>query len=385
MEAIAQAARRAFEDAFKRSPTHLAFAPGRVEFIGNHTDYNGGLVLGASLDLGVAVAVAPRSDGRLRLISDSKLVEAGGAWSELKPLKGEAAWANYPLGVAHELALLEGVSPHGADLSIASNLPSGAGLSSSAALELATAYALGGLLGVNLSKADMARLGRRAENDFAGVPCGILDQGVSAHGEVDHLVRIDCRDETFSTVPLPDATAFHLFNTSIKHALVDSFYADRHRECMQARDALQAKYPDVEYLAFAEEAQLEDVGLEPMLEKRARHVIRENARVQRCIEALEAGRLDEVGAQLFASHASSRDLFENSLPELDFIVDTLEDQRGVIGARLTGGGFGGAVLAFTRATYAEAQALDVCKAFSERFSRPLTWLQTSTGPGARLL
>ncbi|MGF1448548.1 MAG: galactokinase [Opitutales bacterium] len=385
METLTQTARQSFESTYGHAPSHTAFAPGRVEFIGNHTDYNGGFVLGASLDLGVAVAASATEDSRLRVTSDGKTVEAAGEWRDLKPLKGEKAWANYLLGVAREWACLSKETPKGVDVAVASNLPSGAGLSSSAALELATAYALGGVLGQSLGKLEMARLGRRAENDFVGVPCGILDQGVSAHGEANHLVRIDCRDETFATVPLPEGTAFHLFNTGIKHALVDSFYADRHRECMQVRDAVRAEYPDVEYLAFAEEGMLDGLDLDTHLVRRAQHVIRENQRVHNCIHALQRGDLDDVGTQLCASHASSRDLFENSLPELDFVVDALRAQPGVIGARLSGGGFGGAVLAFTRDTYTQVEAQSVGNAFRERFARPLTWLQTSTGPGARLL
>ncbi|MGF1483530.1 MAG: galactokinase [Opitutales bacterium] len=371
-----------FAERFAWSASHLSFAPGRVEFIGNHTDYNGGLVLGASLDMGVAVAAGAGESGRARIatLGNGEAVEVDLA--RLAPLTGTGSWANYPLGVIDEVAKLGQVAPSGISLAIASNLPPGAGLSSSAALELATAYALSGLLEFELPREEMARLGRRAENNFVGVPCGILDQGVSAFGETNALVRIDCRAETFSTVPLPEGTAFHIFNTGLKHALVDSFYADRHGECMRARDAIQAVYPEVEYLSLATDPQRAAAKLEAVLDKRAHHIITENARVKQVCEALEQGDLEQAGACLYASHESSRDNFENSVAELDFLVEQLRQQPEVIGARLTGGGFGGAVLAFTKDTYGEAQAAIIKQAYRTAFSEDLTWIPSSTGPGA---
>jgi len=227
----------------------------------------------------------------------------------------------------------------------------------------------------------LAQMGRKAENDFVGVPCGILDQGVSAFGRADHLVHIDCRELKFSHVAMPPGVNFWIFNTHTKHALVDGLYAARHRECMQAAAAL-----GVPLLADATLALLDAAaGMPDVIAKRARHVLGEIARVEETVAALAGGRMTRVGELLTASHRSSQHLFENSTPELDFLVDILSGSRGVHGARLTGGGFGGAMLAVTGPGFGEGDAASVSANYESRFGARPEVLHLLSGDGAQLV
>jgi galactokinase len=346
-----------------------AEAPGRIEFLGNHIDYNGGKVLGAAINGIVCALVRSRKEQTIRLFSESfenDIVET--SLRNFSPRKGSESWANYPLGVLWVLKEA-GLAPHsGFELTLTTDLPLAAGLSSSAAVELASALALLQLGGHELCKSDLARLCRRAENEFVGLPCGILDQGVSAYGQKDHLVLIDCEKENFSTVPLPQNTCLWIFDTGIKHDLVDSLYSTRHSECSQALKLLKKGEPALPCLAAASEELLTSTDLPEPLSKRALHVVEENARVNLAIDLLLDGAPPkEIGQLLFASHTSSRDLFENSCPELDFLVNDLRGHPGVLGARLTGGGFGGAVLAWTEHEFSQTEAKLTATAFRRTF------------------
>ena len=349
-----------FQQIYGHKPTVIARAPGRIEFIGNHTDYNGGAVLGAAIDRYITVAARSaelRAGGfRLHSMSGAKPVELA-AVPEAR-LTGADSWANYPLGVWRSLGDFKLPQPAGFDLLVTSDLPAGAGLSSSAALELATALALLELAGGNpIAPELLATLGRHAENKYVGVPCGILDQGTSAFGRAGQLVHIDCRGPTFSRVPLPAGTHLWIFNTKEKHALIDGLYATRHRECLEA-----AKILGVALLADLTPAQLNQIGADGVralpveIARRTKHIVEENARVHDTVEALRQGDLATVGRLLTASHRSSQYLFENSTPALDRLVDLLEKHPAVYGARLTGGGFGGAVMALAGDAFTAAEA-----------------------------
>jgi galactokinase len=372
---------------FGAAPTVCGYAPGRLEFIGNHVDYNGGLVIGAAIDRGVQVAATRRADQRVRVFSPAYGAAVEVDLAGLAPLSGAAAWANYPLGVAWALHKNGCEFPAGFDLAIAGDLPAGAGLSSSAALELATAVALRELFGLRIELLALARLCQQAENEFVGMPCGILDQGVSAFGQADHLVLLDCRAETFTPLPLPATARFWIFNTGAKHALLDSLYATRRRECEDAQKVLQRFHPQAQYLADLSSAEVERLRASLTTDQlaRARHVTREIERVRQSAAALEKGDLAAVGQLLVASHQSSRELFANSCPELDFLVDHLVALPGVYGARLTGGGFGGAVLALTNLEFTAETAAPVIAAYTQQFGHAPVVFATRTGPGARVL
>ncbi len=371
-----------FRSAFGAEPSVIARAPGRIEFIGNHTDYNGGTVLGASIDRGIWVAARATAARSATFASGHSpqrvVVDLPCTTKET----GDRAWVNYQLGVWLKMADFGLKQPTGFEFADVSDLPPGAGLSSSAAIELATGLALTTLAGESPSRETLVKLGKKAENEFVGVPCGILDQGVSGFGQRDHLVFIDCRGPSFATVPMPADAHFWVFNTHTKHALVDGLYAARHRECMEAAQAL-----GVALLADASTALLEAkrAALPEANYKRAKHVIEEIARVAEVQAALVAKDLVRVGKLLTASHRSSQRFFENSTPELDFLVDQLEVAPRVYGARLTGGGFGGAVMALTDGGFGQAEAEKVSAAYAAKFGARPDILHLKTGPGAELI
>ncbi|CAM2874651.1 galactokinase [Rariglobus hedericola] len=371
-----------FKQIHGRDAAVITRAPGRIEFIGNHTDYNGGTVLGASINRGVCVAIAPREDGKRNFFSEftGKMVTLDASANGKQ--SGEASWINYPLGVIEALPAFGLKVPQGFDYVATSDLPTGAGLSSSAAIELASGLAFLAITGQQADRETLVKIGKHAENNFVGVPCGILDQGVSGFGKENSLVFIDCRGPRFDTVPLPAGAHFWIFNTHTKHALVDGLYATRHRECMEA-----AKTLGVSLLVEATPEQLDAAKdkLSADAYKRAKHVVDEIARVGRAVDVLKQGDLSSVGHLLTASHLSSQTLFGNSTEELDFLVDTLSRTLNVFGARLTGGGFGGAVMALTSEAFGDAQAREVADAYEAKYGVRPDILHMLTGEGAQVL
>ena len=371
-----------FRAAYSREPEIIARAPGRVEFIGNHTDYNGGTVLGAAIDRSLWVGLARRGDARRRFASDIHPVPVELPADAPVRMAGAQSWVNYPLGVLAAMQASAIPIPAGFDFLAVSNIPSGAGLSSSAAIELASCIAFLEAAGASVPLEALVALGRRAENEFVGVPCGILDQGVCGYGRKGHLVHIDCRGPRFGLVPMPAGCFLWVFNTHSKHALVDGLYAARHAECMEAARAV-----GVALLADASPAMLSaaETRMARPAYKRARHVVDEIARVGQAVEALRSGDLAATGRLLLASHRSSHTWFENSSRELDFLVDVLEPEKGVFGARLTGGGFGGAVMALTSEEFGEPGVRRVSEAYLGRFGSRPDVLQARTEDGAGLV
>ncbi|MDD2763269.1 MAG: galactokinase [Opitutaceae bacterium] len=371
-----------FSRLYGHPPAVVTRAPGRIEFIGNHTDYNGGTVLGAAINHGVWVAAGKTAVPELRFATAAQsgvvTVPAGAPHRR----NGAERWVNYPLGIWTSFREFGLRQPAGLDYLAVSDLPVGAGLSSSAALELASALAYLALTGEHPPREMVVQLGRHAENNFVGVPCGILDQGVSGFGKKDHLVFIDCRGPHFDTVPLPAGAHFWIFNTHTKHALIDGLYAARHRECLDAAQAL-----GVDLLADVTLARLEQgkTRLSETGYRRARHVVEEIDRVTRVRTALARGDLAAVGRLLTASHRSSQVQFENSTTELDLLVEALTDLAHVYGARLTGGGFGGAVLAFTDAGFSPVQAEQVAGVYARKFGSRPGVLHCETGDGAEVI
>jgi galactokinase len=375
--AAAGRAARWFGDCFGGQPEGVWLAPGRANLIGEHTDYNQGWVLPFALDLGVTVAASRRDDGVLAIGSR----QAPGARAEL-PLATLApgavtGWAAYPAGVAW--ALREAGHPvSGASLAVDSDLPQGAGLSSSAALECATALALAGLNGLDPPRPELATLAQHAENDFVGVPTGIMDQFASLLSQAGHALLLDCRTGGTTAVPLDPAGAgleLTIIDTGARHALGDGQYAQRRSECDRAAALLGVgSLRDV--TAPAAVAGLAD----PVLRRRARHVITENRRVKETVALLAGGDLAGVGAVLRASHASLRDDFEVSWPEADVAVDAAT-AAGALGARMMGGGFGGSALALVPAGQRAVSAA-ITAEFAHRNWRPPVFFQAVPSAGA---
>lgn len=374
-----------FKQFFGYEPTVKAHAPGRIEFIGNHTDYNGGLVMGVAVDKGVTVEAALRDDDKIRLTTTHGDVAIETRIDNLEKQTGSRVWANYIIGVICMMREAGMKMEKGFDLHVHSDLPSGAGLSSSAALELSVAWAAAKMYGFSTDKATLARIGRRAENEFVGMPCGILDQGVSAFGEKDAIVRIDCATEEFSTIAMPHGLRFWVLNTNEKHNLVESFYATRHKECMEAYRILSDAGTKAKNLAGVSPDEIERATLPEVLRKRALHVSTEHRRVMAMGEALKAGDKVQMGKLLYASHESSRSLFENTTEKLDTLVGIMKKTKGVVGARMTGGGFGGAAMALADEDFTEAQAEEVCAAFEKAYPGcKLTVFSAAAGEGAGL-
>ncbi|MGB0372904.1 MAG: galactokinase [Opitutales bacterium] len=380
-------------EAYGAEPAYVTMAPGRLEFLGNHTDYNGGCVLGVALNLGVYAGISEREDKRIRLVSNTEgsgagIIELG--FEELQSFvpDGSAAWANYPIGVLRAI-LDRGITiKRGFDIGFWSDLPSGAGLSSSAAIELATVRAISILYDMDIDEPEeIAKIARQAENTYVGVPCGILDQGVSAYGKQNHLVFMDTAQNVVSEHRLPDLTQFWVFDTKIKHHNVDSKYSERNDECMQAVAVLEKTYSGTKVLCELTSGQVEpcEADLTGVQFKRALHVTRENERVKQALSLLASGKAEPLGQLLFASHESSRDLFENSTPELDFLVEQLKNQPEVYGARLSGGGFGGVVFAWTSGAFIRDQAETVIAAYGEKFGELPEAYPVLSGDGARIL
>jgi len=375
-----------FKEAYGRLPEVIAQAPGRIEFIGNHTDYNGGYTMGVAIDKVVMCAVAKRSDRKLCFTNTKNAEKVYVDMDDLTPRPRKYNWVNYPLGMFKFLCEAGMKADCGFDIYDMSNLPAGAGLSSSAAIELSSGFAFCKLYGFNPDLKTVVRAGRKDENEFVGMPCGILDQGVSGFGKKDTLVFIDCLSEDFSNYPLPANCKFWLFNSTKKHALVDGLYATRHSECMEASNALSEGGEKRLLRAFTmEDLNLAKDKISAESFKRATHIIQENARVLKVRELLEAGDIEGVGEQMKLSHESSKTLFENSCEELDWLVDAVSDLNGVYGARLSGGGFGGAIVALTDETFTQETAEKVAVKYAEKFGQRPMIFTCASGDGAKVI
>ena len=338
-----------FAAAFGGVPAVIARAPGRVNLIGEHTDYNDGFVLPCAVNFDTLVAVSPRSDGQVRVVA-ADFADATDRYA----LDGAIArhpqggWPDYVRGV---LAMLRGAGlpADGVDIAIAGNVPQGAGLSSSASLEVALAVALRALFRLDhLGNADLALLAQRAENEFVGCNCGIMDQLISAAGVAGHALLIDCRSLATTPVALPADAAVMIVESRVRRGLVDSEYNLRRQQCESA-----ARQSGVAKLRDATLATLEAAAppLPPLILRRGRHIVSENARTLQAAEALAGGDMRRMGELMAASHASMRDDFAITVPAIDSLVALLQRAIGTQGgARMTGGGFGGCVVALLPAS-----------------------------------
>jgi galactokinase len=336
-----------FKQLFGTPPVFTVRAPGRVNLIGEHTDYNDGFVLPIAIDRAVWIALRPRDDRRVVIHSLDFGQTAEFSLTGLRHQK--AGWAEYLKGIAwalqeakHSLAGWEGV--------LAGDVPVGAGLSSSAALELAAACAFAAVSGLAWEPAAMAKIGQRAENEWVGMNCGIMDQMISAGGQADHALLIDCRSLETEPVPLPPGSAVVVLDTATRRGLVDSAYNERRAQCEAA--ARFFLVPALRDVSVEQVQALSEAGSRPVLDdltlRRARHVVTENARTLQAAEAMRRGDAAALGQLMDASHASLRDDFEVSSDELNVIVRCARQQDGCYGARMTGGGFGGCAVALVR-------------------------------------
>ncbi|PYS81359.1 MAG: galactokinase [Acidobacteria bacterium] len=337
--------REAFRELFGGGEPRLFRAPGRVNLIGEHTDYNGGFVLPMAIERGTTVAAAPREDRRVRAHSVNL-----GSTAEFdldrpgRPRRG--VWFDYVEGVAQAL-VRRGARLRGADLVVESDVPAGAGLSSSAALEVSTGMALAAVSGASVERVELALAGQEAEHTYVGTMCGIMDQLTSACGREGHALLIDCRSLETTAIPLDTTeTVVVVCDTRVKHELASSAYNERRADCERGVELLRHVLPAVTALRDVSVEDLQRYGgcLPEIIRRRCRHVVTENARTLRAAGALRAGCMEEMGRLMWQSHESLRDDYEVSCAELDALVEIAAGVEGVAGARMTGGGFGGSTV-----------------------------------------
>ena len=361
-----------FEQHYGIHPYLMVRAPGRVNLIGEHTDYNDGFVFPAAIDRATYVAARPRDDDRVRVFA----VDLGDEDEfGLDDIDHSAAhpWSNYIRGVAKGL-LVAGHRLEGANLLVTSDVPRSSGLSSSAALEVSTGYAFQLLNRLNILGEELALLAQGAENSFVGVNSGIMDQFISALGRRDHALLLDCRDLNYRPVPLPADAQIVVCDSHVERTLAGSAYNQRRQECEQAVRILKQWYPKITALRDVTVAQLEEhvADLPEPVRARARHVITENERVMRSAEALDAGDLAAFGRLMNESHASLRDDYQVSIPEMDVLVEAAQRVPGCYGSRLTGAGFGGCTVSLVdRAAVGRFQH-DVAAAYRAATGRATT-------------
>ncbi len=344
---------------FQSEPS-IFIAPGRVNLIGEHTDYAEGFVMPAAIEFATLAAISPRTDGKVVFYSENFGEEYSYDAAAL-PRQREGRWTDYPMGVLAVLAG-EGHTIPAFSLSLWGDVPVASGLSSSAAVEVATALAVSHLAGADYPGPVLARLCQRAENEFVGANCGIMDQFISANGAEDHALLLDCRDLSYKLAPIPHSVALVIANTMVKHSVAGGEYTSRRAEVEEACAAIAKHRPEVRFLRDATVSDLEKWGgeMSPNALKRARHVITENTRTLAAAEALIKHDLKGLGILMAEAHRSYSQDFEASCVEADAMVALAQDLPGLIGARLTGGGFGGCTINLVEvekaAEFAEALA-----------------------------
>ncbi|MCI0485388.1 MAG: galactokinase [Blastocatellia bacterium] len=357
-----------FHDLY-HSEARIFRAPGRVNLIGEHTDYNDGFVMPAAIDLYTCVAIAPRDDRKLLIHSANYSESREFSLDDPDPLPINH-WSDYPRGVA--LALEQrGYRLRGADLLIKGDVPIGGGLSSSASVEVATCLAMVETSGLSIDRTEIARICQSAENDFVGMRCGIMDQFISCCGRAGHAMVLDCRSLDYRLLPLPEEVKLIICNTMVKHELADSQYNARRQECATGAGHLARRLSGVRSLRDVTMDDLKRYSgdLSDTVYRRCRHVVSENARVTRAAEALGGGDLNEFGRLMAASHLSLRDDYEVSCAELDLMVELASKVEGVYGARMTGGGFGGCTINLVEAGRIEEFERTIRQGYKETMGR----------------
>jgi galactokinase len=352
-ESRAHALARRFDEVFTGSP-HIFQAPGRVNLIGEHTDYNDGFVMPAAIGFYTRVAAAPRADRKLVIRSENYSEQIELDLAHL-PTAATGHWGDYVVGVARAIELT-GVQLRGASLLVDGDVPQGAGLSSSASFDVAVCFALLELANQPIDRTKLALLSQKAENEFVGAQCGIMDPFVSSHGRRDHALMLDCRSLDYRLLPLPEGVSLVISNTMVKHSIAGGEYNQRRAECEAGVRHLAKYLPHVWALRDVTPENLEAHAheMQDVVMRRCRHVISENARVIKAAAALQAGDLITFGDLMRLSHGSLRDDFAVSCSELDLMVELGEQVEGVYGTRMTGGGFGGCTISLVKADCVQA-------------------------------
>jgi galactokinase len=358
-----------FYDHFLTLPQLTINSPGRINLIGEHTDYNNGYVLPAAINKAIQFSISRRNDNIIELFSVDKSQVFSTSIDRLN-ISG-LLWPDYIIGVVDEL-LKAGYSLTGFSAAITGNIPIGAGLSSSAAVECATIYALNELFGLGIDKMKMVKLAQKAENNFVGVQCGIMDQFASMMGKAGHAIRLDCRSLEYEYFPLKiECYKIVLLDSQVKHSLALSEYNTRRSECTRGVNSIREKYPAIQSLRDATAEIIEETISDPIVKKRCLYVIQENLRLTEGCKDLANGDLYAFGKKMYASHAGLRDMYEVSCKELDFLAEECMKEKDIAGARMMGGGFGGCIVAIIKEDAIDSITKKISRDYKNKINRDL--------------
>jgi len=360
-----------FIERFQEQPV-IFRSPGRVNILGEHTDYNEGFVLPAAIDKNIYIAVSKRSDNTINLYATDFDESFTGDIQHVE--KSKTQWANYILGVVDQLQK-KGYVLTGFNAVVDGDVPIGAGLSSSAALECATIFALNELFELGLDRLAMVPLAQKAEHVFAGVNCGIMDQFASMFGKQDHVIKLDCRSLEYEYVPFKlDGYKILLLNTNVKHNLAASEYNTRRMQCEKGVSFIRQHYPDVKSLRDVTLDMLKQFvePFDPLVYQRCKYVVQENSRLTEACEDLKRGDIKSLGAKMFQTHYGLRYFYDVSCKELDFLVEYVKNIPEVAGARMMGGGFGGCTINLVKENAIDKLVKDISAAYEEAVNLPLT-------------
>jgi galactokinase len=374
-----------FAQQFNEAPLFVIASPGRINLIGEHVDYNDGFVLPAAIDKYMFVAVSHRNDSQILLhATDLNQNYQTNLDAALQP--SSSGWPNYVLGVIDELRK-DGHVVSGFNMLITGNIPIGAGVSSSAALECATVFACKHLFDLDISKQAMVQTAQRAENNFVGVNCGVMDQFASMFGKADHVIKLDCSDLSYTYFPFKlEGISIVLFDTFVKHSLASSEYNTRRQECETGLAALRQQFS----IASFREATLDMLdtvadSISSNVYNRCKYVVEEIARMEAACNHLLAGEIDAFGARMYETHMGLSELYEVSCAELDCIVQNCKKENDIVGARMMGGGFGGCVIALVQTANVEVVYNRINTAYQNTFGRTMGKYLMQIGDGTRLL
>ncbi len=371
---------------FVKENSVIARSPGRINLIGEHTDYNSGFVLPAAIDKAAYIVITPRKDQEIHLHSVDLHEDYTTTVAALTK-SVDKSWPNYILGVIQQF-ILAGIAVNGFDAALTGDIPIGAGLSSSAAVECAVALAMNQLYAAGLDRFSMVKLAQRAENEFVGVQCGIMDQFASMFGKNNHVIKLDCRSLEFEYVPFNmDGIKILLLDTNVKHSLGSSEYNVRRRQCETGVALIQRHVPEVRSLRDATIEMLDKHVLQEdqLIYQRCKYVVEENNRLLAACKDLEQGDIPAFGASMYQSHHGLSKLYEVSCPELDFLVNHVQDNPAVLGARMMGGGFGGCTINLVKENAIEALVSETTLAYKKGMNKVLKAHVAKIETGSNLL
>lgn len=374
-----------FREHFQTEPL-IVRSPGRINIIGEHTDYNEGFVLPAAIDKAAYVAVSLRSDDQIHLVAMDLNESFSVALDDIKPVT-DKSWPNYILGSAAQF-LKRGIKLPGFNLVLSSDVPIGAGLSSSAAIECATVFAFNELLQLNIDRLTMVQMAQQAEHEYAGVMCGIMDQFASMMGKKDYVIKLDCRSLEYEYVPFKlEGIKVLLLNTNVKHALASSEYNTRRKECESAAYLVGKHVQGIKSLRNVTEEMLDKYVLpeDALIDKRSRYVVQEIGRLLAGCKDLQHGDLSALGKKMFATHQGLSKMYEVSCKELDWLVNKVSTNANVLGARMMGGGFGGCTINLVKENAVEELVASLKTAYEKEMGLPLTYYVASTENGTEVL